>query len=473
MIMKILLVQPPFIEDSIASVIKYEPMGLVAIASYIRENKNNHIQIYDANIEKDYSIEKIAEKIFQYNPQILGMTAMTNNINNTLKIAQAIKKNRPDIITVIGGIHATISPEEVLSDEAVDFIVVGEGEITFDQLLKNINQPEEFKNIDGLGYKENNKIIINQKREFIKDLDQLPFSAHDLLKLEEYRSPLMSRIPFVNMFRSRGCPFQCIFCDVQNMFGRIYRVQSPQRTIREIDYLVDKFKIREIAFKDSEFILNKENVSQLCDLLIDRGYDLIWSCNARVDCGNYQLFQKMKKAGCQIISFGAESGDNDILKILKKGITVEQIREAIKQTKAAKLKSSVNFMIGSPGETKETIEKTINLAKELNPDYVHFSFTTPFPGSELREMAIKNNWLIDSSSTAVTVTELTMNATNLPEQELKKYVRKAYRSFYFRPSYILKRLTMLNKGEIQTSLLGLSAFLKAFFLKRNRKNEYN
>lgn len=464
--MKILLVQPPFIEENIASMVKYAPMGLIAIAGYIRENKNNHIQIYDANAEKNYSIEKITEKILQYNPQILGLTAMTTNINNALKIARAVRKKQPNITIVIGGIHATISSKEVLSNEAVDFIVVGEGEITFDQFLKNINQPEEFKNIDGLGYKENNQIIINQRRELIKNLNQLPFPAYDLLKIEEYRSPYMSRTPFISMLRSRGCPFQCIFCGVQNMFGRTYRIQDPERTIKEIDYLVDKFNIKEIGFKDSEFILNQENVSRFCDLLIERNYDLIWSCNARVDCGSYQLYQKMKKAGCQIIAFGAESGDEDILKILKKGITVEQIREAVKQVKAAKIKASVNFMIGSPGETKGTIEKTIRLAKEIDPDYVHFSFTAPFPGTELREMAIKNNWLINPDLTTVTFMELTMNATNLTEQELRQYMKKAYRSFYFRPSYILKRLTMLSKGEIKTSLLGLLTLLKTICAKQ-------
>jgi len=397
--------------------------------------------------------------------QIISFGAESGD-EHILKIAEAVKKNRSDIITVIGGIHATVSPEKVLLNKAIDFIVIGEGEVTFDQLLKKLSQPEEFKNIKGLGFKENNQIIVNPRRELIKDINQLPIPAYDLLKTEDYRSPYMSKTPFISMIRSRGCPFQCIFCGVQNMFGRSYRVQDPKKTIQEIDYLVDKFKVKEIGFKDSEFTLNQENINQLCDLLIERNYDIIWSCNARVDCGSYQLYKKMKKAGCQIISFGAESGDEHILKILKKGITIEQIKNGVKQAKAAKIKTSVNFMIGSPEETKETIEKTINLAKEINPDYVHFSFATPFPGTELRDMAIENNWLTNPDLNAVAYMELIMNATNLSNAELEQLMKKAYQSFYFRPLYILKRLTMLNKGEIKTSLAGFLALLKTFFFKK-------
>lgn len=466
--MKLLLVQPPFSEEKIASLIKYAPMGLIAIAAYVRENnKNIDLEIYDTNTEENCSVQETTRFILKYNPWILGLTSMTTNIKAALAIAEAVKGAKPDIITVIGGIHATVAPKEVLSNQAVDFIVMGEGEITFDEFLKNINNPEAYKNIVGLGYKKNGEIMLNRRRELIQNLDELPIPAYDLLKIKKYRSPYGSRSPFISVIRSRGCPFHCIFCGVQNMFGHIYRIQSPERTIKEIDYLIEKFDVKEIGFKDSEFTLNSQNTAAFCDLLARRNYDLIWSCNARVDCGNLDLYQKMKKAGCQTVAFGGESGDQDTLNVLKKGITIPQIRQAVKDAKKAGLKVSVNFMIGSPGETKETITKTIDLAKELNPDYVLFSFTTPFPGTELREMAIKNNWLINKDLTAVAYMELIMNATNLSIEELRKYMKKAYRSFYFRPSYILKRLTMLNKEEIKTSLSGFFALIKTFLKNKN------
>ena len=176
----------------------------------------------------------------------------------------------------------------------------------------------------------------------------------------------------------------------------------------------------------------------------------------------------MREAGCRTIAFGAESGDQDILNTLKKDITIQKIEQAVKDCQKAKIKVSVNFMIGNPGDTRDTIEKTIELSKKLNPDYAFFSFTTPFPGTELREMAIKNNWLINPDLSAVAYMELIMNATNLSTEELKKYMDKAYRSFYLRISYVLKRLRMFNKDEIKTSLLGLNAVIKALFLKRQR-----
>lgn len=464
--MKILLVQPLFLERHISSLEKYAPMGSIALTGYIKEhNKNIDIEIYDTNVEKDSSIEKTIDFILKHNPQILGLTSMTTNIKAALKIAKAIKTIKPSIITVIGGIHPTVAPEHVLSNKAVDFIVMGEGEITFSEFLKNINNPRNYKKIDGLGYKENGKIMLNKRRELIKNLDELPIPAYDLLKIEKYRSPYGSRSPFISMIRSRGCPFQCIFCGVQNMFGRIYRSQSPERTIKEIDYLINKFNIKEISFKDSEFTLNQKNTAEFCDLLSKKNYDLIWSCTARVDCGSLELYKKMKKAGCTTITFGMESGDQNILNILKKDITIEQINQAVKEAKKAGLKVSAGFIIGSPQETKETIMKSIKLSKKLNPDYVAFCFATPFPKTELREMAIKNNWLINPDSTAVAYMELIMNATNLSNEELKKYMKKAYRSFYFRPLYILKRLTMLNKEEIKGSIFGFLALVKTFFKK--------
>lgn len=466
--MKVLLVQPPFIEEEITSLVKYAPMGLIALAAYIRQDNNIDVEIYDANVEEDLTTEKIVESILGHNPKVLGLTSMTTNINSALKIARMVKIAEPSITTVIGGIHATISPGEVLSHQTIDFVVMGEGEITFNDFLKNINDQSRYKDIDGLGYKENGQIVLNKRRELIKDLNPLPIPAYDLLKVEKYRSPYGSRTPFISVIRSRGCPYRCIFCGVQNMFGHTYRTQSSQRTMEEIDYLVNTFKIKEIGFKDSEFTLNARNVSKLCDLLKDRDYDLIWSCNARVDCADLILYKKMREAGCRTIAFGAESGDQDILNTLKKDITIQKIEQAVKDCQKAKIKVSVNFMIGNPGDTRDTIEKTIELSKKLNPDYAFFSFTTPFPGTELREMAIKNNWLINPDLSAVAYMELIMNATNLSTEELKKYMDKAYRSFYLRISYVLKRLRMFNKDEIKTSLLGLNAVIKALFLKRQR-----
>lgn len=469
--LKILLMQPPFAGESIISLEKYEPTGLIALAAYVRDKHNNiEFKIYDSSVEQEYSIQSAIDFVLECNPHILGLSSMTTNFEAALQIAQAVKKAKPQITIIMGGVHSTIAPQDVLLNPAIDFLVIGEGEVIFNEWLENVNNLSNYKNIKGLGYKENGQVKINPRRELIKDLDELPLPAYDLLKIEKYHSPYATRSPFVSMIRSRGCPFRCIFCGVQNMFARTYRVQTPERTIKEIDYLVDKFKIKEIGFKDSEFTINVANVKKLCDLMIQRKYDLIWSCNARVNCNDLKLYKKMYQAGCRTVAFGTESGDQNTLNILKKDVTLAQSKQAVAAAQQAGIRVSANFMIGNPGETKQAIKNTIQFAKQINPDYTSFVFTTPFPGTELYEMAVKNNWLLNPNlkNTDYNITYLTMNATQLSNEELGRCISRAYREFYLRPAYVFKKLKTLRKNEIMTNLKGLKALLKNYFLKNTK-----
>ncbi|MBU4360267.1 B12-binding domain-containing radical SAM protein [Patescibacteria group bacterium] len=466
--MKILFVQPPFSNNkSIYDLTRYAPTGLPAVAAYVRErNANLEIEIYDTNIKEDYSIETIIKYILDKKPDILGMTAMTINILPALEIIDRVKGQNPNITVVVGGIHVTILPEEILSHRSVDFVVIGEGEIICDELLKNLNKPENYKDIKGLGYKENGQIKINERRELIKDINELPIPAYDLLELKKYHSPYTLRTPFASMMRSRGCPFQCIFCGVQNMFGQRFRVQTPERTIKEIEHLINRYGIREISFKDSEFTIDVKNLMDFCDLLIKNKYDLVWSANARVDRINPEMYRKMKKAGCHTVTFGVESGDQEILNILKKNVTLEQGSLAVKAAKKAGLNTNAGYMLGCPFETKETLNKTIDFACELDTDYVSFGFATPFPGTEMRELADEHGWMLGKDLTHTTYTDLTMNATNLSNEELKAVSKKAFMRFYLRPKYILKRLTKLNKHDLKNSVNGFNLLLKNYFLKK-------
>lgn len=467
--MKILFVQPPFSNnESVYELTKYAPIGLPAIAAYLRsKNFDAEIEIYDSNVQEDYSVEATVKYILKKNPDILGVTAMTINSLPAMEIIKKVREQNPKILIVVGGIHCTVLPEEVLKNKAVDFIVIGEGEITFYELLKNLNSPENYKNIQGLGYKIDGQIKINERRELIKNLDELPIPAYDLLEMDKYHSPYTLITPFASMMRSRGCPFRCIFCGVQSMFGRSFRVQSPEKSIEEIEYLIKNFGVREISFKDSEFTINIDNLMRFCDLLIAKKYDLVWSANARVDRTDIKMYQKMKQAGCHTVTFGVESGDQNILNILKKDVTLDQARQAIKAARKSGLRTNAGFMLGCPFETKESINKTIDFACELGLDYVSFGFATPFPGTEMREMAEKNNWMLGVETTHTTYTDLTMNATNLTNEELKQMSKKAFAKFYLRPKYILRRLTMLNKGDIKNSLTGFRVLLRNYFLKKN------
>lgn len=397
---------------------KYPPMGLIALAGYLVTHCHNVYLSHDSNVKTD----------------IVGISSMSVNINESFKIAKEIKAKNPKSFIILGGIHPTVMPEHALSEPAVDLVVIGEGEITMLEILND----NPFGEIDGIAYRQDGKVKINKRRKLIKNLDILPIPAYDLLDFTKYHSPYARRKPFMSMVRSRGCPFACTFCGNPKMFGRTFRVQSPQRTMDEIVHLVMYYNIKELSFKDTELTLDPR-LGELCERLIYFNGGFIWSCNGRVSNVNKKLLDLMKKAGCYSITFGIESGDQGILDLMKKQITLEQAQEGVRLAKEAGLQVVNNFMIGNAFDTKETIEKTIDFAKKLNSDFAYFGFATPFPGTELREQALENNWILDESMDAIRYDDCMMNATNMTLEELKPYLKKAYKSFYFRPRFLLKK----------------------------------
>ncbi|MBU2068143.1 B12-binding domain-containing radical SAM protein, partial [Patescibacteria group bacterium] len=278
--MKILLVQPSITERNVTSFM-YPPMGLVALVAYLQK-EGHQVSLYDANIEKETANE-IIDLIKKESPEIVGFGIMSVNFSKSLALAKEIKSISKDIVIIAGGVHPTVEPEQTLKSQYIDFIVRGEGELTTTELLKAIEKKEEnLKDIKGLGFKKNGKIILNPLRDLIQDISALPIPAYNLFNLKKYRAPYASRSPYMIMTRSRGCPFLCIFCGVGKMFGNRYRVQTPERSIKEVDYLVNQLGIKEIGFKDSEFTLAPKNVEKFCDLLIEKKYDLSWNCNGRI-----------------------------------------------------------------------------------------------------------------------------------------------------------------------------------------------
>jgi anaerobic magnesium-protoporphyrin IX monomethyl ester cyclase len=445
--MQIVLIEPSTGEKKITS-FKYPPMGLLALGAYIKE-KGFEVKLIDASID-NLSIQQIVEKVTS--DCIVGISSMSVNINASFAIARALKAKNSAIKVILGGIHPTVMPEHVLSEPCVDLVVMGEGELTFGEILEG----RRFGEIEGIAFRNGEQIIINKRRGLIKDLDTLPIPLYSLLDISKYKSPYARRTPFISMVRSRGCPFECTFCGNPKMFGRTFRCQSPERTIQEIDFLINAFGIKEISFKDTELTLDK-NLPILLGYLIYKNYDLIWSCNGRVNNVNEKLLIKMKQAGCYAITFGIESGNPEILKKMKKQITLQQSIDAVKLAKKIGLQVVTNFMIGNAWDTKETIEQTISFSKELNPDYAYFGFATPFPGTELRIQAETNHWILDNSMDAIRYDDCMMNATNLPLEELKPYLKKAYNSFYFRPSFILKKI--FNFSEYPNYIEGLKKLL--------------
>lgn len=462
---KVLLINPPAITNKgIYKELRYPPMGIMFLASALRQHGYEPV-ILDGDIEKK-PFDKLEQTLKKGDFAVAGLSFTSMTSQGAFKFAKAIKKLNPEITVIAGGYHPTVMIKETLADPNFDFLVYGEGEITLPILLDLINGKGKdgvsLENIQGIAFKKDGQIVINSPRLPIGNLDDVSLPAYDLINIDGYSSPSSTRKPYTTYIRSRGCPFFCNFCGVQRMFTRQYRCESPQKTIENIDYLVQKFGIREILFKDSEFVINRKSVMDFCDLLVARKYDLIWGCNARVDTVSMELLQKMKAAGCRQITYGVESGDQKILNDIGKRITLDQARAAVKMTKQIGINCVTNFILGHIGETKETIQKTIDFAKELDADYTVFGSLMAFPGSEIYEKSLANNWFSNGIPRAFTYDDLRLNATSMSNRELDEFMRKALLSFYFRPKYVFRRIikSFTSLTELKNNFVGVGAVIR-------------
>lgn len=444
--MDILLINPPWHKES-GNIWKnisacLPPFGLALLASLARE-KGFSVFLLDCNALQ-VGLDKIEEYLPESPPKFIGVTATTILINNALAVAKIVKKKYPGTKIIIGGVHTTIRPEEVLSSEAVDFIVMGEGEYTFLDILFN-KAPE---NILGLSFKKNGRIIINPPRETIPDINIFPPISYDLLPMEKYYPALGSykRKPSFGMITSRGCPGRCTFCK-GNVLGEKIRFRLASKIIEEIKFLQKNYGIKDITFYDDTFTTNKQNVRDFCNFILKDNLDLTWCCFSRVDTVNGELLKLMRKAGCYQIMYGVESADETILKNLNKKITLQEVEETVADTKKAGIECRLAFMLGNPGETEETIKKTINYAIYLDPDLVTFNITTPYPGTEMFNWAEKNNYLIHQNWSEYDLSKPVMELPTISSKKILDYYKKSYRQFYFRPNYFLKRLVQIRSIE--------------------------
>ena len=457
--MKTVLINPP--QNT-----KYPqpPLGLASIAAVL-EGENYQAEILDANALQ-LSESEIAKEIG--NVDITGITAMTPFINSAIKVAKEIKKEKPGSTVIVGGVHVTVLPEETLSNvPEIDIIVRGEGEKTVVELYNALKSGISLQNVRGITYRDNGRIISTPMRPPIADLDSLPFPAYHLLPLHRYKlhPPHGRKLPFMAMLTSRGCPYNCIFCS-KPIFGRKVRSQSPQRIATEVEYLEEKFKVKEIAFYDDIFTLDEKRIARLAEELKQRNLSLPWTCETRVDLVTEELLKAMKEAGCYMIAYGIESGNQTILDNLRKKITIAQVRKAIKMTHDIGIQSIGYFMLGSPGETPATIRQTIDFANYLTLDFAQFSVTIPFPGTDLYNLYLKQgigneNWDNFIYANLRSVSAPVFETASLSKGDLQKWSATAYREFYLRFSYIWERLKQTRSlRDLKTNIRGLGMFLE-------------
>lgn len=370
--MKTLLINPPYpyLEFPII------PMGLQYLAGTL-EHSGHEVEVLDLLVSK-YTKDKIKLKLEEYQPDIIGITAVTMNYHTASDILRYCKSVDPDALTLIGGPHVSFSAVDTLNKAPwIDIVVRGEGEHT---MLDIVNR-KKLEDIDGIAYRSDGTVILSPERRLIEKLDELPLPARHLFPLSRYHA-LASH---GSLITGRGCPFNCVFCVGSKMGGRRARYRNPKLVVDEIEQLLS-YGFSEVNIEDDLFTLNHKHLHAICDEIIDRGLNFKWSVFARVDTVNPDVLKKLHRAGCDWVCYGVESGNQDILDKVKKKITLEKVRESVKMANDAGVNVLASFIFGLPGETRETLLETMQFAQELGT-YYGFHVMAPFPGTEVREKA--------------------------------------------------------------------------------------
>lgn len=371
---------------------KNPPMGLAYLASYIRKEGFDPL-IIDLNIDA-YSDEEISETVREYSPLAVGISFMTNQYGESLKLAALIKRSLKSTFVVVGGPHVSSLPHQVLLEcPDIDLSVIGEGERTFLELLKALEiDKTDFGHIHGLCFRRNGEIVNNQPRNLIEDVDSLPFPAWDLIKVQEYSVFSVKEGNTFALLSSRGCPSQCTFCDSHTLFGRRFRARSARNIFSEIEFLNKQYGMTQFDFIDDMITLRKDRVLEVCSLLKTSKISFTWMANSRVDTLDKEMLRAMKDSGCIRIDVGVESGDPAVRKIAKKRTTNKQIINAHKWAKEEGIQIGAFTMVGNLGETMESVKMTVELLKDIGED-IMISIACPFPGTELYKIAKEKGYL--------------------------------------------------------------------------------
>ena len=412
--MKVLLIDPPFYRF-IDYYNRYFPVGLSYLAAMLQK-EGHEVLIYDADcnvkptnmdfscLEDSYPLylkslkddnhviwQEVKKTVRNFSPDIVGITVWTTFAASAFKVASLIKETNGDTPVIMGGPHITIRYEEVLKIcPDVDFLVRGEGERTLLELVEFLGRKtdvasriKDLRNIKGISFKLDGETVHTPEREFVNDLDSIPFPSRDLLfNKTSYNSEDMGLL-----MTSRGCPYGCTYC-ATSIWKRNTRFRSVDNVIEEIKFVMNRYGTTQFTFKDDSFTVNRKRVHKFCDRLIDENIKIKWDTNTRVHLVDEDLLIKMKEAGCNSIKVGIETGSERILKLMRKQISLEQCREAARLFRKVGIHWTGYFMMGLPTETKEDAYQTLEFMKELKPDYASFCTYEPFPGTELFEIGL-------------------------------------------------------------------------------------
>ncbi|MBI4698242.1 MAG: radical SAM protein, partial [Nitrospirae bacterium] len=405
---------------------------------------------------------QVTASIDKEKPDFVVFTTSTPTIYHDLKIADITKEISPDIKTAAVGTHIMALPEETLRENKnLDFSIYSESEMV---LLELVNAGLNPENIKGVAFRKGDEILKNEPRPLWHDLDGFGFPAHQKVPLKLYRDPMMKRGPMTITYTERGCINACIYCS--SPFYSKVRQRGIAQVIEELKWIVS-MGIREIRFFDCGLTNYIDRAGKLFDEMIKEKIDLTWACNIRSDRFPLHIAKKMKEAGCHTVNIGAESADLEVLKNIKKNITPDMVEQAVLTARKAGLNALVYFMIGLPGETKASIKKTISFAKKIGPELITLGIATPHPGTKFYEHLDRGGYLITRKwSEYDPIKKPVYNYPGLSGKEIEEARDRGYRSFYLRPSYILKRLFAQRRiMDVVNNFRNFVGFMRRYVFK--------
>lgn len=436
----------------------FPPLTLLYTAA-ILEKVGYQVMAIDAN-GFDLKIEEVKRKIRRFKPDLLLTRFAIDTIPQDAEVVKIAKRANPNCLTLVHSkiiADSLLLQEEVFSKYPVDFLILGDMEVIVPQVAEVLAQNQNPIRIKGLAYFKDGEIIKTGEAPRIKELDKLSFPAYSLSGGISCYQTGTQRPPFTNVFSSRGCPFSCKFCSSHDT----YQARSPENIADELEWLIRDYNLKNFYFFDDIFTIDQKRASRICQEIIRRKLKLRWSCGTRVDCVSPDLLSQMKKAGCWMIAYGIESGNQKILNRNYKGFTLADVQKAVKQTKKAGIATYAMLVLGLPGETKKTIEKTFKFIEKLNPDYVQYCVAVPFPNTPFFEEYKKKGWITTFDWTKYNPLGYPVISTpEISDEELHQFHYQGYRRFLFRPKFLLSRLSIRNW---RWNIVGLR-----FFLNRSR-----
>lgn len=441
--------------------IQFPPLSLLMVSAVLKK-AGLEVELLDAAAE-GIDLEESKKRVQGYDFLIMLTSTMT--LNEDAQVLYELKKSNEKLKTIVFGGHVTAEPKSSLERRGVDIVVRREGEYIIRDFLLAVKNNQNWKQCKGISFMDGDQYVENDDYPWISNLDELPIPDRTVLPKDiHYYNPIVKRMPYTTMFTTRGCPGLCTFCSSPTFYGRKIRAMSAERVMQEIRECV-RLGYKEIFFRDEIFTAFKERVIEVCDTIIKEKIDITWICSARINSVDKEMMQKMKQAGCHMLRLGVESGVQEILNNVKKGITIEQTKQVMTEAHDVGLDTHAHMMIGIPGETRATIEQTIEFVKEIDPTIVTFGILTPYPGTPLfSELRAHHPEFEDG--TCMDISNLHTNSfynehfTSLSAEELQKYIRKVYRKFYLRPSYVwrwLKRVKSFDELK-RVTLAGTNVF---------------